>query len=278
VDAFTLIVAGGLGLLVVVFLLIGFLYPGSGAEVLDWKPTRSAEAEAENELDDVSQMIAAQNEMRRRRGAAERSEADVKASVERDKASWRTGRRPTPPSAARRAGRWTSGTSEEVGDGEGAHRGLRLPRPGAGAPARRRRPRRPRHDARPGEDEAIRAAGAEPYVGDPDRIATLMEAVAGTTIVCWLLASAEGEADAVAALHGPRLRMLWEKIVDTPVRGVVYEAAGTLPDEVLAEGRRVARTAHETWVIPLEVLAADPADHAAWVDEAAAAVDRLLAG
>jgi hypothetical protein len=59
---------------------------------------------------------------------------------------------------------------------------------------------------------------------------------------------------------------------------VVYEAAGTLPDEVLAEGRRVARTAHETWVIPLEVLAADPADHAAWVDEAAAAVDRLLAG
>jgi uncharacterized protein YlxW (UPF0749 family) len=86
VDAFSLIVAGGLGLLVVVFLLIGFLYPGSGAEVLDWKPTRSAEAEAENELDDVSQMIAAQNEMRRRRGAAERSEADVKASVERDKA------------------------------------------------------------------------------------------------------------------------------------------------------------------------------------------------
>lgn len=80
-DAFSLIVAGGLGLLVVVFLLLGFFYPGSGADVLDWKPTRSPETDAENEVDDVAQMIAAQNEMRRRRGAPERSEADVEASV-----------------------------------------------------------------------------------------------------------------------------------------------------------------------------------------------------
>ena len=65
-------------------MLIGLLYPGSGADVLDWKPTRSAALEAENELDDVSQMIAAQNEMRRRRGAAERTEADVTAAVARD--------------------------------------------------------------------------------------------------------------------------------------------------------------------------------------------------
>jgi len=85
VDVFTLIVAGGLGLLIVTFLLIGFFYPGSGAEVLDWKPTRSPELEAENELDDVSQMIAAQNEMRRRRGAPERTEDDIKASVADDK-------------------------------------------------------------------------------------------------------------------------------------------------------------------------------------------------
>ena len=87
-DPFSIIVAGGLGLLVVVFLLIGFFYPGSGAEVLDWKPTRSPELEAENELDDVSQMIAAQNEMRRRRGAPERSEEDVKETVAQDKAEF----------------------------------------------------------------------------------------------------------------------------------------------------------------------------------------------
>ena len=58
--------------------------PRSGADVLDWKPTRSAETEAQNEIDDVAQMIAAQNEMRRRRGARERTEADVKADVQRE--------------------------------------------------------------------------------------------------------------------------------------------------------------------------------------------------
>src|SRR6185436_19327065 len=34
---------------------------------------------------------------------------------------------------------------------------------------------------------AIAAAGVEPYVGDPDRIATLMQGLAGVTIVCWLM-------------------------------------------------------------------------------------------
>jgi hypothetical protein len=47
---------------------------------------RSPELEAANEEDDVSQMIAAQNEMRRRRGAPDRTEADVKAALARDKA------------------------------------------------------------------------------------------------------------------------------------------------------------------------------------------------
>ena len=70
-------------------------------------------------------------------------------------------------------------------------------------------------------------------------------------------------------LHEGRLRMLWEKLVDTPVRGVVYEGA-------LPQGEAVARTASETWQIPLEVLRADPADHAAWLTEARAAIDRLL--
>ena len=56
--------------------------------MLDWKPTRSPEVEAANEVDDVSQMIAAQNEMRRRRGAPERTEEQVKADVEQDKAEF----------------------------------------------------------------------------------------------------------------------------------------------------------------------------------------------
>jgi hypothetical protein len=112
--------------------------------------------------------------------------------------------------------------------------------------------------------EAIRAAGAEPYVGDPDRIGTLMDALAGVTIVCWLMGTLP-----VPELHEGRLRMLWEKLVDTPVRGVVYEGA-------LPQGEQVARSASRTWRIPLEILDADPLDHDAWLAAARDAVDRLL--
>ena len=108
----------------------------------------------------------------------------------------------------------------------------------------------------PRRTAAIAAAGAEPYVGDPDRIATLMGALTGVTIVCWLLGTV-----AVPELHGGRLRMLFEKLVDTPVRGVVYEAA-------LEEGREIARDASDRWRIPIEILEPE--------GDAKAAVDRLL--
>jgi hypothetical protein len=113
---------------------------------------------------------------------------------------------------------------------------------------------------------AIREAGAEPYLGDPDRIGTLMDALAGVTIVCWLMGTVP-----VAALHEGRLRMLWEKLVDTPVRGVVYEGA-------LPQGEQVARTAAQTWRIPLAILDGDPLDHDGWLHAARGAVDRLLSG
>ena len=130
----------------------------------------------------------------------------------------------------------------------------------------------------PARAAAIEAAGAEPYVGDPDRIATLMDALSGVTILCWLMGTATGDAERVAALHDGRLRMLWEKLVDTPVRGVVHEAAGPLAPDVLARGRAVALAAHATWRIPLELLEADPADHEDWRASAGAAVARLLGG
>ena len=56
--------------MVLIFLAIGKYYPGSGAEQVDWKPTRSPELEVELELDDVDQMIEAQNERRRASGRA----------------------------------------------------------------------------------------------------------------------------------------------------------------------------------------------------------------
>ena len=107
----------------------------------------------------------------------------------------------------------------------------------------------------PARTAAIAAAGAEPYVGDPDRIGTLMDALAGVTVLVWLLGSVPDP-----DLHGGRLRMMFEKLVDTPVRGVVYE--GT-PD-----GEALARTCAETWSIPLEVVSG--------VAEADDAIARLL--
>jgi uncharacterized protein YbjT (DUF2867 family) len=61
---------------------------------------------------------------------------------------------------------------------------------------------------RPERTEAIRAAGAEAVVADPDRVGTVMEAIAGVTVVCILLGSAEGPPEQVAALHDSRLQML----------------------------------------------------------------------
>ncbi len=68
-------------LVVGVLVLIGHYYPGSSADLVDWKPTRSPELEAQNEIDDVQQMLEAQNEMRRRRGVDERSEQELREEV-----------------------------------------------------------------------------------------------------------------------------------------------------------------------------------------------------
>ena len=67
-----------------VIVVVGHAYPGEDRELIDWFPTRSPEVEVQNELDDVRQMLEAQNEMRRRRGARELTEADVEARVIED--------------------------------------------------------------------------------------------------------------------------------------------------------------------------------------------------
>jgi len=72
-----------MGVLVLgIFLALGKWYPGSGADVLDWKPTRSYEDEIQLEMDDVDQMLEAQNERRRRSGRPEISEDEVRADVD----------------------------------------------------------------------------------------------------------------------------------------------------------------------------------------------------
>jgi len=77
-----LIVVGGLLLWV---LFLGLYHPRSGADVLDWRPTRSPELEAQNEIDDLDQMLEATNERRRRRGDAELTEEALEARVLEDR-------------------------------------------------------------------------------------------------------------------------------------------------------------------------------------------------
>lgn len=68
-------------LMIGVLVVVGHFYPGTNADLIDWKPTRSPEVEAQNEIDDVQQMLEAQNEMRRRRGVRERSEQELRDEV-----------------------------------------------------------------------------------------------------------------------------------------------------------------------------------------------------
>ncbi len=74
---YVLITLGMVAFIVAVLVLLARSYPGSGADLLDWKPTRDYETELQLEQDDVAQMIAAQNEYRRRRGASDLTVRDA---------------------------------------------------------------------------------------------------------------------------------------------------------------------------------------------------------
>jgi hypothetical protein len=83
IDPFTVIFGGTLAFFVVFVLLLGLFSKRSAIDILDWKPTRSPEVEAQNDIDDVAQMIEAQNQIRRRRGLPDRDEAEIEESVRR---------------------------------------------------------------------------------------------------------------------------------------------------------------------------------------------------
>jgi uncharacterized protein YbjT (DUF2867 family) len=123
----------------------------------------------------------------------------------------------------------------------------------------------------------IEAAGVEPALADPDRPGTVLDLVADVAVVAWLLGSAAGEAEQLEAIHGSRLERILERLVDTPVRGFVYEAAGSVPAPLLQGGEAAVNRAGETWRIPVVCVSADPADPVAWVEAMGAAVSRLAA-
>src|SRR3954470_16171900 len=89
----------------------------------------------------------------------------------------------------------------------------------------------------------IEAAGIEAALADPARRGWSLEMSNDGAILVLLLGGAAGSEEELAAIHGPRLERLMEHLVETPVRGVLYE--GT------EEGAEVVRAAGRTWRIPV---------------------------
>jgi hypothetical protein len=123
----------------------------------------------------------------------------------------------------------------------------------------------------------IEQAGAECWIGTPDRLSTLRAALESVTVACWLLATATGGPDEVRDLHGSRLEFFLGQSIDTTVRGFVYETGGVVvPPEVLAAGAATVRRVTSRNAIPLALVAADPRDTQAWLSQAREAVRSLL--
>lgn len=98
---------------------------------------------------------------------------------------------------------------------------------------------------------AIEAAGVEAGLADPEHPGTVLDLVGDVAIVYWLLGSAEGSAENLEAIHGPRLERLLERLVETPVRRFVYEASGSVDGTILERGSSIVRAASERWHIPV---------------------------
>jgi hypothetical protein len=87
VDPFTLVVVGGLAVLVVVLWMLGTYYPGSGLEQLGLKSARELiERREALEAEDLDQMLAAHNARKRARGEPEVTAEELEMQVARDRA------------------------------------------------------------------------------------------------------------------------------------------------------------------------------------------------
>lgn len=119
--------------------------------------------------------------------------------------------------------------------------------------------------------------GFEAVLGDPDRVATLARALDHVSVAYVLLGSARASAEELEALHSTRLDMLLTKMLDSTVRGIVYEAAGSVPPDLLALGAQRLRAFCEDSHVNYVLLQTPPDEHEPWLAEAVDAVDTVLA-
>jgi hypothetical protein len=125
---------------------------------------------------------------------------------------------------------------------------------------------------------SIEGAGAEALVADPDVVGTLARSFEHVSVAYVLLGSAVGTPAQLTALHGARLEMLLARMLDTTVRGVVYEAVGSVDAAVLASGAALVADRCEDARIPYVLLRAPPTEYDAWTRAAVNACDRVLTG
>jgi hypothetical protein len=119
---------------------------------------------------------------------------------------------------------------------------------------------------------AIEAAGIEPALADPERPGTILGLVNDVAILVLLLGSAGGSEEELAAIHGPRLERLMEHLVETPVRGVLYEGTKA--------GAEVVQAAARTWRIRVRTISPSLSQpsHMGSADRLTEEVKALLAG
>lgn len=130
----------------------------------------------------------------------------------------------------------------------------------------------------PARAQTLSQEGFDTVVADPDRVATLAPALDHVAVAYVLLGSASGTPEALQALHTTRLDMLLSKIVDSTVRGIVFEGAGSVPGEVLGAGTERVRAFAADARVPLVLLDADPGAREQWLAAARAAATQVLAG
>jgi uncharacterized protein YbjT (DUF2867 family) len=124
---------------------------------------------------------------------------------------------------------------------------------------------------------AIESAGAECWIGTPDRLATLRGALENVTLACWLLGSASGSAQQLEALRSSRLQAFMRLLIDTTVRGFIYEAVGpAIPAGDVSRCEQIVRAVAERNAIPVAALTATPGEVPTWLAQARAAVRALL--
>jgi hypothetical protein len=113
---------------------------------------------------------------------------------------------------------------------------------------------------------AIGQAGIEPALADPLDPHTVLELVGDVTIVLWLFASAQGPPEELSAIHGSRLERLMERLIETPVRGFVYEMKGTVNPILLEHGSEVLEAVGDTWRVGISCVFVDPRDPHDWAE------------